>query len=36
MINHFTVPFPHLVIDNFLDKKQCENIINELKKKMKK
>jgi len=33
MIKQFTDPFPHLIIDNFLDKKQCENVINELKKK---
>ena len=33
MIKQFAEPFPHLIIDNFLDKKECENVINELKKK---
>ena len=33
MIKQFAEPFPHLIIDNFLDKKQCENVINELEKK---
>jgi len=33
MIKQFAEPFPHLIIDNFLDKKECENVINELEKK---